>query len=209
MLSDARFRRRGDSERNLGCCPSNGESALAETFKRTHAVFVNAVELERASGVGGNRLRFIAQQALIMTETNAAHPVLLYDGLCGFCNKGVQRILRYDKRKTMFFAALQSDYGKSILTRHPELAGIDSLVFVEPLEFAYLERVFVRSDALLRVAGYLGGLWKFSLAAYIIPRSIRDYLYDQFAKRRYRWFGKYDTCMLPPPEVRARFLDTG
>ena len=143
-----------------------------------------------------------------MIETTTS-PVLLYDGVCGFCNKGVQRILRYDKRKTMFFAALQSDYGKSIQTRHPELAGIDSLVFVEPLEFAYLERVFVRSDALLRVAGYLGGPWRLALAAYIIPRSVRDYLYDQFAKRRYRWFGKYDSCLLPQPEVRARFLDLG
>lgn len=148
-----------------------------------------------------------AAGAQIMAETNTSHPVLLYDGLCGFCSKGVQRILRYDKRKTMFFAALQSDYAKSILTRHPELKGIDSLVFVEPLDFAYLEQVFVRSDALLHVAGYLGGPWKLALAAYIIPRSIRDYLYDQFAKRRYRWFGKYDACLLPAPEVRARFLD--
>ncbi|MEK6300605.1 MAG: DCC1-like thiol-disulfide oxidoreductase family protein [Acidobacteriota bacterium] len=142
-----------------------------------------------------------------MTETDTSHPVLLYDGLCGFCRKGVQRILRYDKRKTMFFAALQSDYGKSILTRHPELKGIDSLVFVEPLDFAYLEQVFVRSDAALRVAAYLGGPWKLALAGYIIPRPVRDYLYDQFAKRRYRWFGKLETCMLPAPEIRERFLD--
>ena len=148
-----------------------------------------------------------------MTETTIAtttsEPVLLYDGQCGFCNKTIQRILRYDKRKTMFFAALQSDYGKSVLARHPELAGIDSLVYVEPLEFAYLERVFVRSDAALRIASYLGGPWKLFLLGYIVPRSVRDYLYDQFAKRRYRWFGKYDTCPLPAPEVRARFLDLG
>ena len=148
-----------------------------------------------------------------MTETSTAtttsEPVLLYDGQCGFCNKTIQRILRYDKRKAMFFAALQSDYGKSVLTRHPELAGVDSLVYVEPLDFAYLERVFVRSDAALRIARYLGGPWKLFLLGYIIPRSVRDYLYDQFAKRRYRWFGKYDTCPLPAPEVRARFLDLG
>lgn len=142
-----------------------------------------------------------------MIETNTTHPVLLYDGVCGFCNKGVQRILRYDKRKTMFFAALQGEYGKSILTRHPELKGIDSVVFVQPLEFAYLESVFVRSDALLRVARYLGWPWKLALAVYIIPRPLRDYLYDQFAKRRYRWFGKNDACLLPAPEERARFLD--
>jgi predicted DCC family thiol-disulfide oxidoreductase YuxK len=107
----------------------------------------------------------------------------------------------------MLFAALQGEYGKSILTRHPELNGVDSLVFVEPLDFAYLEQVFVRSDAALRVASYLGGPWKIALVAYVIPRPIRDYLYDQFAKRRYRWFGKQDTCLLPPPEVRSRFLD--
>lgn len=107
----------------------------------------------------------------------------------------------------MLFAALQGDYGKSIVTRHPELRGIDSLVFVEPLDFAYLEQVFVRSNAALRVARYLGGPWYLALAAYVIPRAVRDYLYDQFAKRRYRWFGKYDNCLLPPPEVRERFLD--
>jgi len=107
----------------------------------------------------------------------------------------------------MYFAALQGEYGKSILTRHPELKGVDSLVFVEPLDVGHPERVFVRSDAALRVAGYLGGIWKLALAAYLIPRPVRDFLYDEFAKRRYRWFGKYDTCLLPPREVRERFLD--
>ena len=142
-----------------------------------------------------------------MSKTVTSNPVLLYDGLCGFCNRGVQQVLRHDRRKNMMFAALQGDYGKSILTRHPELNGIDSLVFVEPLDFAYLEQVFVRSDAALRLASYLGWPWKLALAAYLIPRPVRDFLYDQFAKRRYRWFGKYEMCMLPPPEVRERFLD--
>jgi len=142
-----------------------------------------------------------------MSKIVMSNPVLLYDGQCGFCNRGVQQVLRHDRRKNMMFAALQGGYGKSILTRHPELNGIDSLVFVEPLDFAYLEQVFVRSDAALRVARYLGWPWKLALAAYLIPRPVRDFLYDQFAKRRYRWFGKYEKCMLPPPEVRERFLD--
>jgi predicted DCC family thiol-disulfide oxidoreductase YuxK len=155
-----------------------------------------------------NQLELTTQPAeKDMIEKEISHPVLLYDGICGFCNKTVQHILKKDKRRTMLFAALQSEYGKSILTRHPELNGVDSLVFVEPLDFAYLEQVFVRSDAALRVASYLGGPWKIALVAYVIPRPIRDYLYDQFAKRRYRWFGKQDTCLLPPPEVRSRFLD--
>jgi predicted DCC family thiol-disulfide oxidoreductase YuxK len=166
---------------------------------------------QRLTGQGKNADAVLIEargwEALIMTATTTANPVLLYDGRCGFCNKSVQHILRHDKQKTMFFAALQSDYGKSILTRHPELKGVDSLVFVEPLDFAYLEQVFVRSDAALKVARYLGGPWSLGLAAYILPRAVRDYLYDQFAKRRYRWFGKYDSCSLPAPEVRARFLD--
>ncbi|HXU35834.1 MAG TPA: DCC1-like thiol-disulfide oxidoreductase family protein [Blastocatellia bacterium] len=139
--------------------------------------------------------------------TNTSQPVLLYDGLCGFCSKAVQRVLHFEKQKTMLFAALQSDYGKSILALHPELEGIDSMVFVESLVDASKGRVFVRSDAVLQVARYLGGVWNLAVAAYIIPRSIRDYLYDQFAKRRYRWFGKLNACMVPSPEVRARFLD--
>jgi predicted DCC family thiol-disulfide oxidoreductase YuxK len=144
-----------------------------------------------------------------MIETNTSHPVLLYDGLCGFCSKGVQRILRFENQKTMLFAALQSDYGKSVIGRHAELEGIDSVVFVEPDARPDKERVFVRSDAVLHIARYVGGLWKLALAAYIIPRPVRDYLYDQFAKRRYRWFGKLDACLIPSPEVRARFLDRG
>lgn len=133
--------------------------------------------------------------------------VLLYDGLCGFCSRGVQRILRFESKKTMHFAALQSSYGRSILARHPELEDIDSVVLVESGAEADPERVFVRSDALLHIARYLGGPWNLTLAAYIIPRPVRDYLYDQFAKRRYRWFGKLDACLVPSPEVRARFLD--
>jgi predicted DCC family thiol-disulfide oxidoreductase YuxK len=140
---------------------------------------------------------------------SASRPVLLYDGLCGFCNGTVQFILRHDNRKTMMFAALQSDYGKSILARYAELEGTDSLVFVEPADGAKREMVFERSTAALHVIKYLGGFWTLALASYVIPRSVRDYFYDQFARRRYRWFGKYDSCVLPSAEARARFMDSG
>jgi len=140
-----------------------------------------------------------------MVETSVGAPVLLYDGVCGFCNKTVQMILDRDRRGEMRFAALQSDYGRTVVGRHPELRGVDSVVYVEPA--AGGERVYVRSDAALKVASYLGGLWKIFLAARLVPRVLRDYFYDLFARNRYRFFGKYDACMLPPPEVRARFLD--
>ena len=130
---------------------------------------------------------------------------MLYDGVCGFCNKSVQMILDHDRVGTLRFAALQSDYGASVIERHAELRGVDSVVFVDSSEG--IERVFVRSDAALRVASYLGGAWKIFLAAKILPKKLRDYFYDLFARNRYKMFGKYDSCMLPPPEVRSRFLD--
>jgi len=142
-----------------------------------------------------------------MVETTVNAPVLLYDGVCGFCNKTVQMILERDPAGTMRFAALQSDYGRAVVERHASLRGVDSVVYVENADGGGVERVFVRSDAALKVVAYLGGLWKIFLAAYVIPKPLRDYFYDLFARNRYRVFGKYDACMLPPPEVRSRFLD--
>jgi predicted DCC family thiol-disulfide oxidoreductase YuxK len=140
-----------------------------------------------------------------MVETTEGAPVLLYDGVCGFCNKTVQFLLERDRRGAMRFAALQSGYGREVVARHPELKGVDSVVFVEKADGG--ERVYARSDAALKVAAYLGGLWKIFLSAYVAPRPLRDYLYDLFARNRYRFFGKYDQCMLPPAEARARFID--
>jgi predicted DCC family thiol-disulfide oxidoreductase YuxK len=145
----------------------------------------------------------------LMVETTADAPILLYDGVCGFCNKTVQMILARDRRGTMRFAALQSDYGRIIVERHPELRGVDSVVYVEGTPGSGGERVYVRSDAALRVLKYLGGAWKLLLVGYILPKPVRDFFYDLFARNRYRMFGKYDSCMLPSPEVRSRFLDAG
>ena len=133
-------------------------------------------------------------------------PVLLYDGVCGVCNSAVRTILRFDPNGTLRFAALDSDFAQAVFDRHPAIAGVDSVVFVdEPGQPA--ERVAVRSAAALRVVDYLGGPWKLLQVARIIPAPLRDWLYDRVADVRYRIFGKYDTCPLPPPEVRARFLD--
>lgn len=140
-----------------------------------------------------------------MVETSVGAPVLLYDGVCGFCNKSVQLILDHDRKGSMRFAALQSDYGRAVVERHPELQGVDSVVFVEQTPGG--ERVHVRTDAALKVAAYLGGFWRLFLAAGLLPRALRDYFYDLFARNRYKLFGKYDSCMLPPPDVRSRFLD--
>jgi predicted DCC family thiol-disulfide oxidoreductase YuxK len=140
-----------------------------------------------------------------MSDSKADGRVLLYDGVCGFCSRGVQTILRLDPQGTLRFAALQSDFGRAAVSRHPELEGVDSVVLLEPEPGG--ERVFIRSDAALRLAAYLGWPWKIFLAARLLPRPALDFLYDLFARNRYRFFGKYDTCMIPAPEVRARFID--
>ena len=133
--------------------------------------------------------------------------VLLYDGLCGFCDGTVQFILRHDRKKTLRFATLQGDYAREILARHPELAGVDSLVLVERDASSGSERVSVRSAAALGIAKDLGGAWHLARVIAIIPRFIRDYGYDSFAKIRYRVFGQYDSCPIPTAEQRARFID--
>jgi predicted DCC family thiol-disulfide oxidoreductase YuxK len=141
----------------------------------------------------------------IDVKTQAA-PVLLYDGICGFCNSAVQTILRLDPHGSLRFAALDSDFARGVIDRHPLLAGVDSVVFVErPGQFD--EEVAVKSDAALRVAGYLGGPWRMLRIAGVVPAAVRDALYDGFARLRYRIFGTHDTCPIPAPEVRARFLD--
>ncbi|HWP43063.1 MAG TPA: thiol-disulfide oxidoreductase DCC family protein [Blastocatellia bacterium] len=143
-----------------------------------------------------------------MSDSNSEDMVLLYDGVCGFCNRSVQFIIARDRRGTMKFAALQSEYGKAIKSSHPGLDGIDSLVLVKRAADGE-QRVFVRSDAALQVASYLGGFWKLLLVLYIVPAPVRDFFYSLFAKYRYRLFGKHDSCLLPAPSVRSRFIDSG
>ena len=140
-------------------------------------------------------------------ETTETYPVMLYDGVCGLCNKAVQTVLDNDRRGTMRFAALQSAFGQAALARHANLRGVDSVVLLERDDSSGAERASIRSDAALRIASYLGGAWKLLTIARIIPMSLRDFLYDTVARYRYKVFGKHDTCMLPPPEARARFLD--
>lgn len=140
------------------------------------------------------------------TQSPANAPVLLYDGVCGVCNSAVRTILRFDRRRTLRFAALDSNLAREVSARHHQLEGADSAVYVRNLGRPD-ETVDVKSAALLQVARYLGGWWRLALAAYLIPRAVRDWLYDGFAAFRYRVGGRYDTCPIPTAEERNRFLD--
>jgi predicted DCC family thiol-disulfide oxidoreductase YuxK len=134
-----------------------------------------------------------------------AHPVLLYDGTCGFCAESVQLVLRHDRRRTLRFASLQGAFGRSVLGRHPSLERVDSIVWVEPAGPG--ERVLVRSDAALRIARYLGGRWRLAQLSRAVPRVIRDAAYDAIARHRHRILGSGPSCLVPNPDDRHRFLD--
>jgi len=141
------------------------------------------------------------------TQSQSPAPVLLYDGVCGICNRAVRTVLRFDPDGSLRFAALDSDFARAIIDRHPAIHDVDSVVFVDE-PGRPTERVAVRSAAALRVVDYLGGPWKLLKVSRIIPVPLRDWLYDRIADVRYRIFGKYESCPLPPPEVRARFVDS-
>jgi predicted DCC family thiol-disulfide oxidoreductase YuxK len=138
-------------------------------------------------------------------DTNAVL-VLLYDGLCGFCDGTVRFVLARDPGGSMRFATLQGDFAKRILSKHAALAGLDSLIVVETDPHGE-ETVHTQSGAVLRIARYLGGRWRLVLPFRIIPRFLRDAAYATFARYRYRLFGRLPACPIPPPEARERFID--
>ena len=138
----------------------------------------------------------------------SANPIILYDGVCGLCNRLVQFLLKHDREGHLRFASLQSDFAEKVLRRHGLNAkDLDTVHVVENYDQPD-ERVLQRSDAILRAGRELGGFWgASSTIARVVPRPLRDIVYKLVATNRYRLFGKYDTCMLPDPSQRSRFLD--
>ena len=128
--------------------------------------------------------------------------IILFDGVCNLCNGAVQFIIKRDKKDLFRYAALQSEIGEELVKeRGIDTSKVDSIVLVEP-GVAY----FTKSDAILRIGQDFGGLWKGLVLFTWIPRIIRDALYAFIARNRYKWFGKKDQCMIPTPELQAKFL---
>ena len=145
-----------------------------------------------------------------MTEPTAGQhtevgPILLYDGVCNFCNGTVRFILRHDRSGTMRFAPLQGPTAQAILKNHAAARNVDSLILVSAANTAE-ESVVMRSTAVIEIARYLGGVWRIAAIAKLIPRSIRDVVYAGFARVRYKVFGRLDACPVPSAKDRARFL---
>jgi len=135
------------------------------------------------------------------------HPVVLYDGVCGLCNRTVRFLLRHDKRGVFRFAALQGPTGAALLRAHGHDPRELQTVYLVLDRGLASERLLSRSAAAQEIARRLGGVYRLAVVFNVLPRRWRDALYDFVARRRYRWFGKYDTCPLPQPGDRERFLD--
>jgi predicted DCC family thiol-disulfide oxidoreductase YuxK len=134
-----------------------------------------------------------------MSQSN---PLLLFDGVCNLCNSSVQFVLERNKKENIQFASLQSDFGQKTLTEINLPADYtSSLVLIED------GKPHVKSDAALRLAKHLNGLWKLASVLLIFPKFIRNPVYDWIAKNRYKWFGKKEVCWIPEPKWKARFLD--
>lgn len=131
--------------------------------------------------------------------SDAAHPIVMFDGHCNLCNGAVQWIIRRDKRARFRFASLQSGFAKAALYDERNLP--DSVVLV------HKGNVRTRSAAALAIARGLGLPWSLATVFWIVPSPVRDLIYMWIAKNRYRWFGKRDACMVPTKELRSRFFE--
>jgi predicted DCC family thiol-disulfide oxidoreductase YuxK len=128
--------------------------------------------------------------------------IILFDGVCNLCNSAVQFVIKHDKDDLFRFVALQSDLGQEIL----KYIGIDSKNIDSIILYESGVAYYYKSDAALQIVKNLGGLFSLGIIFKIIPREIRNQLYDYIAKNRYKWFGKKESCMIPTPELKAKFL---
>jgi predicted DCC family thiol-disulfide oxidoreductase YuxK len=130
-----------------------------------------------------------------------SNPVVLFDGECIFCNGIVNFLLKQDKKKILRFASMQSAAGEKLLQQYgfPN-KYLKSFVLIEN------GKAYKKSTAGLRLYGKLPWYWSWTQLFWIIPKQVRDVVYEFIASNRYKWFGKRDACLLPTPEVRSRFL---
>ncbi len=137
-----------------------------------------------------------------MGANHSVDRVILFDGVCNLCTASVTFVIKRDPSVKFRFASLQSAFGQKILTEE----GINTQYF-DTVMLIKAGKVFSRSDAALEIARDMNGLWPLLYIFKIIPSIIRNWVYDWIAKNRYRWFGKKDSCMIPTPDLKARFID--
>lgn len=131
----------------------------------------------------------------------AEFSIILFDGVCNLCNSSVNFIIDHDKRNDFRFASLQSEAGQDLLKKfHLNVKDFDSIILVEN------GKHYERSSAVLKIVKKFPGLWKLLYLFIIVPKPLRDFVYDIIADNRYKWFGKKESCRVPTPELKEKFL---
>jgi predicted DCC family thiol-disulfide oxidoreductase YuxK len=138
-----------------------------------------------------------------------SNPIVLYDGVCGLCNRLVQFLLKHDRHDRLRFASLQSDFASEMLTNHGANPHDLNTVYVVVNAGEKGERLLARSDAILTLGKEIGGIWSVAVLGKILPRVLRDAFYNLVARNRYRVFGKHESCMMPEGRYRWKFMDMG
>ncbi len=187
-----------------GLVKALGEDTLAATPARTSP----EGEPPRGAPSSDERVR-----ASATAGDGSYAPVVLFDGVCNLCDRTIQFIVDHERSASLRFASLQSDVAHDLIEKAfgsdeaerllggmGEGRGPESVVLVDG------ERGYTHSTAALRIAGHLRAPYRWLVAFAIVPRPIRDVVYRWIARNRYRWFGKSETCRVPTPELRARFL---
>ncbi|WP_405293283.1 thiol-disulfide oxidoreductase DCC family protein [Algibacter sp. Ld11] len=129
--------------------------------------------------------------------------LILFDGVCNLCNSSVQYVIKRDRKEQFLFTALQSEVGKQILKAYNiDTTKIDSILLYTPEQ-----GIDYKSTAALKVGASLSFPEKLMAVFFIVPAFVRNWVYDFIAKNRYKWYGKKESCMIPTPELRRRFLD--
>jgi predicted DCC family thiol-disulfide oxidoreductase YuxK len=168
-------------------------------YQLSGLIFLSFFEIEKI--LPGLRSKWVLWHPRSANTTIAAPDIVLFDGICNFCNAWVRFIAVRDPRGVFRFASQQSATGQSLLSAHNTPADLSSIVLIES------GRVYRNSTAVLRIARRMGGLWLLVYGFVAVPAPIRDAIYRWFARNRYVWFGQADTCTIPDREMRRRFLD--
>lgn len=126
--------------------------------------------------------------------------IILFDGICNFCDSSVRFIMKRDKAAYFQFASIQSEVGQRLLKKHKIPVNVDSVILIEG------GRAYMESTAPLRVCRHLDGAWQLFYVLLVVPPFLRNFFYRLFAKNRYRLFGQKEACMLPTAKQRQRFL---
>lgn len=126
--------------------------------------------------------------------------IVLFDGVCNFCNSSVNFIIERDPSAKFKFTPLQSEIGEELIKKYSLPNTLETIILLQH------GKIYTKSSAALRIAKSLNGLWSLMFFFYLVPKFLRDPFYMIVANNRYKWFGKQETCMVPTAEVRNRYL---